>query len=161
MNKDIVAFTNGTYTDDNVAILNKNRPGWEIQLPKYGVVLENRTISAIERVQDGALVHNTTTNEEFDLFDVVFEDGEKIRRAAFITNFPSAQHSYLGPPLGVQIYGEKMDVAPASMRTAAPGVFAVGDANSDNSTNVPHAMFTGKKAAVYIHGMLSPSSFSP
>jgi len=26
-----------------------------------------------------------------------------------------------------------------------------GDANSDNSTNVPHAMYSGKKAAVYCH----------
>ena len=36
-----------------------------------------------------------------------------------------------------------------------PGVFAIGDCNSDNSTNVPHAMFSGKKAAVFAHGMFS------
>jgi thioredoxin reductase len=41
------------------------------------------------------------------------------------------------------------------MRTNVTGVYAVGDANSDGSTNVPHAMYSGKKAAVYLHGMLS------
>ncbi|KAH6661914.1 putative thioredoxin reductase [Halenospora varia] len=150
LNKDIIAFVNGTYTDANVEILNEKRPGWETQLKKYRVALENRTISSIERLQDGAQVKDDVTNTEYDNFQVNLKDGTKFQRSAFITNFPSVQHSYLGVPLGVKIYGEKMAVDAASMR-AAPGVFAVGDANSDNSTNVPHAMWTGKKAAVYLH----------
>jgi len=151
LNKDIIAFVNGTYTDANVAILDQKRPGWKIQLDKYSVGIENATISSIVRRQDGAAVYNSTTDTEYDIFRVNLADGSTFERGAFITNFPSKQHSYLGVPIGVQIYSEKMYVDPASMR-AAPGVFAVGDANSDNSTNVPHAMFTGKKAAVYIHG---------
>ncbi|TVY83867.1 putative thioredoxin reductase [Lachnellula suecica] len=151
LNKDIIAFVNGTYTDENVAILDKKRPGWFTQLQRYGVAIENRTIMSIERVQDGAVVHDVATDTEFDQFVVHVADGTTFNRSAFITNYPSVQHSHLGAPLGVKIYGEKMDVDPASMRTAAPGVFAVGDANSDNSTNVPHAMFTGKKAAVFLH----------
>lgn len=153
LNSDIIAFVNGTYTDDNVAILDKKRPGWKTQLQKFGVGIENSTIDSIVRLQDGAVVHNTTTDTEYDIFQINLADGSTFERGAFITNFPSIQHSYLGVPLGVKIYSEKMNVDPASMR-AAPGVFAVGDANSDNSTNVPHAMFTGKKAAVYIHGKL-------
>lgn len=58
-----------------------------------------------------------------------------------------------GGILGVKIYGERLAVEMASMKTAVPGVYAVRDANSDNSTNVPHAMYTGK-AAVYVHGEL-------
>jgi thioredoxin reductase len=38
--------------------------------------------------------------------------------------------------------------------TNIKGIFAVGDANTDNSTNVPHAMWSGKRAAVTIHGEL-------
>ncbi|KAJ5316516.1 hypothetical protein N7508_001024 [Penicillium antarcticum] len=41
------------------------------------------------------------------------------------------------------------------MRTNQTGFFAIGDANSDGSTNVPHAMFSGKRAAVYIHVEMS------
>lgn len=151
LNKDIIAFVNGTYTDANVAILDQKRPGWKTQLEKYGVGIENSTITSIVRQQDGAIVHDEATNMEYDIFQVNLDDGSTFERGAFITNFPSVQHSYLGVPLGVKIYGEKMSVDISSMR-AAPGVWAVGDANSDNSTNVPHAMWTGKKAAVYIHG---------
>jgi thioredoxin reductase len=151
LNKDIVAFVNGTFTDDNVATLNKRRPGWQSYLKAYGVVIENSTITSIDRIQDGAVVFNATTDTEYDLFRVNLANGKNYTRGAFITNFPNKQHSYLGLPLGVKIYGEKMSVDTASMR-GAPGVWAVGDANSDNSTNVPHAMFTGKKAAVFLHG---------
>jgi len=152
LNKDIIAFVNGTYTDANVALLDKRRPGWFTQLQKYGVSIENSTITSIERLQDGAVVNDVATDMEFDKFQVNLADGSSFQRSAFITNFPFVQHSNLGAPLGVKIYGEKIDVDPLSMRTAVPGVFAVGDANSDNSTNVPHAMYTGKKAAVYVHG---------
>lgn len=31
------------------------------------------------------------------------------------------------------------------------GIYGVGDANADNSTNVPHAMWSGKRSAVSIH----------
>lgn len=152
LNNNIIAFVNGTYTDANIAILNQKRPGWQIQLDRYGVVLENGTIASIERLQDGAVVNDVTTGTEYDKFKVNLENGTSIERSAFITNFPSVQRSYLGRPLGVKIYGEKMSVDAGSMKTIVPGVYAVGDANSDNSTNVPHAMYSGKKAAVYLHG---------
>ncbi|TVY54580.1 putative thioredoxin reductase [Lachnellula cervina] len=148
---DIVVFANGTYTDENVATLNKNRPGWVTQLQKYGVVINNATIKSIDRLQDGAVVHNVTSDSEYDKFQVNLANGSAIERDAFLTNFPEIQHSTLGASLGVQVYGEKMIVDAGSMRTAAVGVFAVGDANSDNATNVPHAMYSGKKAAVYVH----------
>ena len=154
LNKDIIAFVNGTYTDANVAILDQKRPGWKTQLEKYGVGIENSTIESIVRQQDGAVVYNNATDTEYDIFQINLEDGSTFERGAFITNFPTVQQSYLGVPLGVKISAEKMVVDMASMR-AARGVFAVGDANNDNSTNVPHAMWTGKKAAVYIHGKCS------
>lgn len=155
LNKDIIVFANGTYTDANVATLDKKRPGWATQLQGYGVAIENASITSIDRLQDGAVVNNVATDQEFDKFQINLADGRNFQRAAFMTNFPTFQHSNLGAPLGVKIYGEKMDVDLASMRTAAPGVFAVGDANSENSTNVNHAMQSGKKAAVFVHGKLA------
>jgi thioredoxin reductase len=41
------------------------------------------------------------------------------------------------------------------MLTNVPGIYAVGDANSGSAENVPHAMFTGKRAAMFLHGKLS------
>jgi len=57
--------------------------------------------------------------------------------------------------MGLNITKEKIDVVTSSMRTSMAGVWGVGDANSDASTNVPHAMFSGKKAAVYLHVEMS------
>lgn len=152
LNSDVMAFVNGTFTDANVKTLDERRPGWQQQLKGYGVKLENRTITSIERLQDGAIVQDVSERREYDEFRVHLEDGTAFNRSAFITNFPSVQRSYIGKPLGVKYYGEKMNVNAGSMRTDVPGVYAVGDANSDNSTNVPHAMFSGKKSAVYVHG---------
>lgn len=154
LNSDLTALVNGSFTDANVKTLNERRPGWQQQLKGYGVKLENRTITSIERLQDGAIVQDVSERKEYDEFRVHFADGGSLNRSAFITNFPSVQRSYIGKPLGVKYYGEKVNVNPGSMRTDAPGVFCCGDSNSDNSTNVPHAMFSGKKAAVYVHGKL-------
>ncbi|OBT46468.1 hypothetical protein VE00_03362 [Pseudogymnoascus sp. WSF 3629] len=151
LNSDLIALVNGSFTDANVKTLNERRPGWQQQLKGYGVKLDNRTITSIERIQDGAIVQDVSERKEYDEFRVHFADGGSLNRSAFITNFPSVQRSYIGKPLGVKYYGEKMNVNPGSMRTDVPSIFACGDANSDNSTNVPHAMFSGKKAAVYVH----------
>ena len=50
--------------------------------------------------------------------------------------------------------GGKIDTTAPGLRTSVKDVWGVGDANSDNSTNVPHAMASGKRAAVYCHGEL-------
>lgn len=150
MNKDIVAFVNGTDTPANRALLDKKLPGWQQQITKIGAVLENRTIASIERLQDGNLVRNITLWKEYDSFQVTLEDSTKIQRDSFIVSLKNRQRSYLGDKIGVKIKNERMMVNPASM-LAAPGVYAVGDANNDSTTNVPHALFTGKKAGVFAH----------
>jgi pyruvate/2-oxoglutarate dehydrogenase complex dihydrolipoamide dehydrogenase (E3) component len=42
------------------------------------------------------------------------------------------------------------------LATNIPGAYAVGDANSDMVTNIPHALSSGKRAAVFIHGKQHP-----
>ncbi|ELR08279.1 hypothetical protein VC83_08378 [Pseudogymnoascus destructans] len=151
LNSDLIAFVNGSFTEANVKTLDERRPGWQQQLKGYGVKLDNRTITSIERLQDGAIVQDVSERKEYDEFRVHFADGCSLNRSALITNFSYVQRSYIGKPLGVKYYGEKVNVNAGSMRTDVPGVFCVGDANSDNATNIPHAMFSGKKAAVYVH----------
>jgi pyruvate/2-oxoglutarate dehydrogenase complex dihydrolipoamide dehydrogenase (E3) component len=57
--------------------------------------------------------------------------------------------------MGLNVTKEKIDVNTGSMRTSMAGVWGIGDANSDASTNVPHAMFSGKKSAVFLHVEMS------
>ncbi|KAF6241414.1 hypothetical protein HO173_000124 [Letharia columbiana] len=42
-----------------------------------------------------------------------------------------------------------------NMESSMPGIFMVGDANIDMSHSVPHAMWSTKRAVVYMHGDLA------
>lgn len=152
LNTDIIAFVNGTHTPAEEARLSKRYPDWEAQLAAYGIGVDNRTITSIERLLDGSIVQKPDEQREFDMFRVNFEHGDSVVRNAFITNFPAVQASNLPADMGLVLQASKIRVDQASMRTSLKGVFAVGDANSDNSTNVPHAMYSGKRAAVFVHG---------
>lgn len=124
----------------------------------YNVSIDNRTIESFEHLQDGGENRNEA-GQQFDIFRVNFAQGEPVIRNAFLTNFGTRQHSTLPRELGLAMKDGKIDTSTYSgMRTSMAGVFAVGDCNSDGSTNVPHAMYTGKKAAVYSHGMSLTSS---
>ncbi|KKK14513.1 hypothetical protein AOCH_001598 [Aspergillus ochraceoroseus] len=153
LNTDIIAFVNGSHTEPADAALTLQTPHWKAQLAASNARIENRTIAAIERVQDGGRVHDDRArDQQFDVFRVRFTEGEPVLRNAFLTNFETAQRSRIPAQLGLDMKDGKVDTSVYSgMRTSVPGVFAVGDCNSDGSTNVPHAMFSGKRAAVYGH----------
>ncbi|KXT08550.1 hypothetical protein AC579_10249 [Pseudocercospora musae] len=85
------------------------------------------------------------TLPEHNLFQVNFHTGDPVRRAVFVTNFESEQKTKIGVDLGVKLIEYKMNADFAKgMITNVPGVYAVGDANTDNSTNICHAMWTGR-----------------
>ncbi|OJJ83145.1 NAD(P)/FAD-dependent oxidoreductase [Aspergillus glaucus CBS 516.65] len=151
LNHDLIAFLNGTHTPEQEDILTKAHPDWRDIVEAYDIRLDNRTITEIERIQDGE-THKDDQGRQFDKFLVHFTEGEPVERNAFITNFDTAQLSTIPDQLGLKMLGNKIDTQTNSgLRTSLPGVWAVGDANSDNSTNVPHAMFSGKRAAVFAH----------
>ncbi|KAJ5083859.1 hypothetical protein NUU61_008438 [Penicillium alfredii] len=150
---DIIAFVNGTQTPQGEAKATSQHEGWEEQLKAWNVKIENRTISSIERIQDGSTHRNASG--QYDKFRVHFTHGKPVERNAFIVNFPSVQRSDLPEKLGLTVSDEKVKVTSDDQRTNKKGVWAIGDANSDGSTNVPHAMFSGKKAAVYLHVEIS------
>lgn len=153
--KDIIAFVNGTNTPEGRAAATTKQKGWKEQLQAWNIKIENRTIARIEHTQNGEVHQNKTADLQFDKFIVHFTDGKPIERSAFITNFPAVQRSTLPEQMGLNMTKTKIKVDFNGMRTSKGGVFAVGDANSDNSTNVPHAMFSGKRAAVDIHVEMS------
>ena len=150
---DIIAFTNGTYTPTNEVALAARYPSWQQQLQAWNVRINNQSITSIERIQNGNDHRDNATDEQYDIFRVHFEDGSTVDRNAFITNYPTAQRSTLPAELRLAMADGKIDTtSQTGMRTNTTGVYAIGDCNNDGSTNVPHAMFSGKRAGVYVHG---------
>lgn len=156
LNKDIVALVNGTDTADVRAKIDAKAPRWDEYLRVHNVGIDNRTITAIVRLRNGSNDHadpGLPTAPENDLFRVDFAQGGPVLRAAFFAAFPSEQASRLGEETGVWLYNGRLAADPTNgLVTNVPGVYAIGDANSDNITNVPHALFSGKRTAVYLHG---------
>lgn len=181
LNRDIIVMTNGTDTPEERALLSKKSATWQEQFAAYNISIVNTTISSIKRLRDenGRTVSlsgspsGTTTqyrlsaNDEVDVLDdnsgpngkhkdlflVKFADGLSVERAAFIIYIPTRQTSRLADHLKLNMTGSKIKVD-TRMETSHTGVFAVGDANDDGSTNVPHAMYSGKRAAVVAHSKL-------
>lgn len=159
LNFDVVAFVNGTDTPETRSAADASFPGWEDYLDLAEVTVYNQTISSITRLRDGAdpdADPSLPSVAEYDLFRVDLEDGTSVRRAAFFVSFPDEQRSSVGADLGVTLYGGRLFADQSKgFLTNIPGVYAIGDANSNNITNVPSAIFTGKRAAVYLHGRFS------
>ncbi|KAI1372937.1 FAD/NAD(P)-binding domain-containing protein [Hypoxylon crocopeplum] len=159
LNSDIIAFVNGTDTPEARAATESSFPSWERYLQIHNVTVENRTIARVTRLKDGGeppADPSLPTAPEYDLFSVDFTDGEPVQRAAFFSSFPDEQASAVGQNMGVQLYGGRLAADQSrGLATNIPGVYAIGDANSDNVTNVPHALFTGKRTAVYLHVQLA------
>ncbi|KAH8882424.1 sulphydryl oxidase [Thozetella sp. PMI_491] len=155
LNKDIVAFVNGTDTPQVRAKANDSSPNWDLYLKIHNVTVENRTIEYITRLRadnDTGSDPSLPSVAHHDLFSVEFASGSPVQRAGFFASFPSVQASDLAPKMGIKMLGEKIGVDEVKgMITSLSGVYAVGDANSDNATNVPHALYSGKRAAVFLH----------
>ncbi|KAM0522956.1 hypothetical protein ACHAPE_001445 [Trichoderma viride] len=154
LNRDIILFANGTDTPEQRAIAEKGFPTWENYLKLRNIKIDNRIITSLKRLSngtDGDEDPSLPSHPEHDLFQLNFETGEPVLRAAILTNFDTAQKSNLGEETGVVLYGGRLAADKDNgLVTNIHGIFAIGDANSDNVTNIPHAMYSGKKTAVHI-----------
>lgn len=154
LNKDVVIYANGTENDVEKAALDNKYPGWDKELEANHVPINNKSIVSIERLQDGGKVNDPKERLQFDKFLIHFADGSTAERNTLFLNAPTTQHSTLPKQLGLALEDGKIVVG-SKFNTSLPGVYAIGDANDDGSTNVPHAMYSGKGAAVKIHGELT------
>ncbi|KAF9771810.1 hypothetical protein IL306_010523 [Fusarium sp. DS 682] len=158
LNTDIIAFVNGTDNEETRKAADKDLPKWREYLKLHNVTIDNRTITAVTRLQDGGTGNKEPwlpSEPEHDLFSVEFTEGAPVQRAAFLTSFPDEQRSNVGEKAGVKLVNGRLPANNSlGLATNVPGIYAIGDANTDNVTNVPHAMFTGKRAAVFLHVQL-------
>ncbi|KAI1756406.1 pyridine nucleotide-disulfide oxidoreductase-like protein [Xylaria castorea] len=158
LNNNVIAFVNGTNTPEMRAATEKKFPGWEQYLEARNITVENRTIAGLVRLADGGVNEHpeAPTFPEHDLFRVDFTEGPSVERAAFFASFPNKQHSSVGADMGVRLDGGRLAAdSTRGLMTNIAGVYAIGDANADNVTNVPHAMFSGKRSAVFLHVALA------
>ncbi|KAF2965042.1 hypothetical protein GQX73_g8549 [Xylaria multiplex] len=154
LNTDIIIFANGTDTPENRAqadiVFAENSSAY---LQKRNIKVDNRTISRITRLRDGSADHSGSdlpSMPEYDLFRVDFDTGPSVERNTFFYTFGNEQRSSIGERAGVKLVDGMMAVDD-NMLTNVPGIYAVGDANSDERTNVGHALYTGKSAVVHLH----------
>ncbi|KAK1244219.1 hypothetical protein MKX08_002357 [Trichoderma sp. CBMAI-0020] len=154
LNRDIILLANGTDTPEERAIAENGFPTWENYLKLRNIDIDNRIITSLKRLSNGTIGNEDPglpSNPEHDLFQLNFETGEPALREAILTNFDTAQKSNLGEETGVALYGGRLAADKNNgLVTNIHGIFAIGDANSDNVTNIPHAMYSGKKTAVHI-----------
>ncbi|KAJ4269833.1 hypothetical protein NW762_001502 [Fusarium torreyae] len=154
LNSDIVIFANGTDTPEYRSRADKQfAENSSEYLRRRNIKVDNRTITRITRLQDGE-AHERDPSlpmiPEHDLFRVEFDDFGRVERQVLFTVFGSEQRSPLGEMLGVSMANGMMEVDRITMRTNVPGIYAVGDASTDKSTNVLHSLYTGKIAVVDI-----------
>ncbi|KAI1123944.1 hypothetical protein F5Y10DRAFT_280580 [Nemania abortiva] len=154
LNTDVIIFANATDTPENRAradvLFTENSSEY---LRKRNIRVDNRTITQITRLRDGSADHTGTdlpSMPEYDLFRVDFDTGPSVERNTFFYTFDNEQRSLVGERAGVKLVDGMMAVDD-NMLTSVPGVYAVGDANSDERTNVGHALYTGKSAVVHLH----------
>lgn len=165
LNTDVVAFVNGTDTPEERAAAEASFPRWQTYLDLKNVTVHNGTIERLVRLENATLGDpSLPTHPEHDLFRIELReaDGSKavVERAAFLTEYDDELASSVGPDLGVRLEQGRLYADPTKgLVTNIPGVYAIGDANSDMVTNLPHALFSGKRTAVYLHGMYCPPSF--
>lgn len=154
LNNDVVAFVNGTDTPEARAAAEKSFPRWETYLQLHNVTIKNGTIANVARLKSATAGDpSLPTYPENDLFRVDFTEGPSVERNAFLTSFDDEQLSSVGPDMGVRLDGGRLAAdGSKGLATNIPGVYAIGDANADNVTNVPHALFSGKRTAVFLHG---------
>jgi len=158
LNTDVVILANGTDTPAMRASADKRFPGWDNYLQLHNIEVDNRIITSIDRLRNGSIDTadpSLPSHPEHDVFQVNFDNGKPIIRNAFLSAFPEEQASPLGQKAGVNLLGTKLQADNSQgLVTNVPGIFAIGDCNSDNVTNVPHATFTGKRTAVFLHVQL-------
>ncbi|KAG4256042.1 hypothetical protein FPRO06_07252 [Fusarium proliferatum] len=155
LNSDIVIFANGTDTHEYRSKADKQfAENSSEYLRRMNIKVDNRTITRITRLKDGGAHERDPALPmvpEHDLFRVEFDDFGREERQVLFTVFGSEQRSPLGEMLGVSMANGMMDVDRISMATNVPGIYAVGDASTDKSTNVLHSLYTGKIAVVDIN----------
>lgn len=148
---DAIILSNGTSTSEARTHIDKELPDWAKRLQLYNITVEDRTIKSFGRVKGNM-------SDYHDDILVTFDDGKTLVRNGIKASFPAELASNLPSKTGLNLaefddHEIKVQVD-ENMESSRQGVHTIGDANLDGSSNVPHAMWSAKRAVVFIHGSL-------
>lgn len=151
---DITIVTGGPLTKEDKEAAEARWPGWETVIKNtYKIPIRENEITKLER---------TTTNMEpkDDEYRVHLNGGSPnpLVTNGMLISVPTAQTSTLHKQLRLEMDGKSVKVK-TNMESSVGGVYVVGDANNDGSTNAYHAMWSAKRAAVSAHVSMSKQEY--
>lgn len=151
---DITIVTGGPLTKEDKEEAEARWPGWETVIKNtYKIPIRENEITKLER---------TTTNMEpkDDEYRVHLNGGSPnpLVTNGMLISVPTAQTSTLHKQLRLEMDGKSVKVK-TNMESSVGGIFVVGDANNDGSTNAYHAMWSAKRAAVSAHVSMSKQEY--
>lgn len=148
LTKNIQIVTGGKLTNADREAAEERWPGWEKVLKTtLGIKIHELDVTRIERTAKG-------TEPSDDEYRVILNGPPTIVATnGILISADTVQTSDLHKQLHLQMDGKSIKVG-SNMETSVAGIYAVGDANNDGSTNAYHAMWSAKRAVVNAHGKL-------
>jgi thioredoxin reductase len=154
LTNDITIVTGGPLTKEDKEEAEARWPGWETVIKNtYKIPIRENDITKVER---------TTTNMEpkDDEYRVHLNGGSPnpLVTNGMLISVPTAQTSSLHKQLRLEMDGKSVKVK-SNMESSVGGLYVVGDANNDGSTNAYHAMWSAKRAVVNAHVSMSKQEY--
>ncbi|KAJ5725880.1 uncharacterized protein N7483_007237 [Penicillium malachiteum] len=143
----------GRITDADKAAAEERWPGWEkVIKTTYGIKIHEVDVTKIERTAKG-------TEPGDDEYRLTLNGApSSIITHGILISADTDQTSDLYKQLHLQMDGKSIKVQ-SNMETSVNGIYAVGDANNDGSTNAYHAMWSAKRAVVNAHVAISKDEY--
>lgn len=149
----IQIVTGGKLTDADKKAAEERWPGWEkVIKTTYGIKVHEVDVTKIERTTKGKEPYD----DEYKL--TLNGSPTTLTTNGILMSTDTKQTSNLHKQLHLQMDGSSVKVA-SNMETSVGGVYAVGDANNDGSTNAYHAMWSAKRAVVNAHVALNKEEY--
>ncbi|KAL2829418.1 hypothetical protein BDW59DRAFT_159008 [Aspergillus cavernicola] len=152
LTEDITIVTGGPLTKEDKEAAEARWPGWETVLKNvYKIPIRENDITRVERT-------TTQTEPKDDEYRVHLNGGNPLITNGMLISVPTAQTASLHKQLRLEMDGKSVKVKP-NMESSVGGVYVVGDANNDGSTNAYHAMWSAKRAVVNAHVSMSKQEY--
>ncbi|KAJ5872348.1 uncharacterized protein N7529_004701 [Penicillium soppii] len=151
---DITIVTGGALTKEDKDEAEARWPGWETVVKKtYNIPIRENDITKVERT-------TTAIEPKDDEYKIHLNGGSPnpLVTNGMLISVPTAQTSSLHKQLRLEMDGKSVKVK-SNMESSVGGLYVVGDANNDGSTNAYHAMWSAKRACVNAHVSMSKQEY--
>ncbi|KAJ5797726.1 uncharacterized protein N7503_007022 [Penicillium pulvis] len=149
----VIIIAGGPLSAADKAAAEERWPGWENVLKNtYKIPVHQVDVTKIERTAKG----NEPGDDEYKL--TLTGSPSYITTHGIMISTVTKQTSSLHNQLHLQMDGNSIKVQ-SNMETSVGGIYAVGDANNDGSTNAYHAMWSAKRAVVNAHVAISKEEY--